>query len=196
MDPQPCQPQLPAQRAARDQVSRAWEARGWWGREGGGQSKGLGGVPASGGPRLGTWPGLSGPHSPSSPLTAPQALWLLMAPGGPWAPGLGQCKEKGPLWGGGGFQGAWRLPYLPCLTPPHGSPHTAHSLSSDSTGSDKEARASEIPPWLEGRGEHSSGGVGGQRGEQEMGWGEPLGDCTEWGLLAGWGEVGSTGRTK
>lgn len=100
--------------------SRRGGPRGARGK-GGGQSKALSGGPASEGPRLGTWPGLSGPHSPSRPrFTVPYgSSWPLRARG-PQA--SGNARRKDLL--GGGFQGPEGFLISRASLPPHGSPHT------------------------------------------------------------------------
>lgn len=129
VDPQPHQPQLPAQRAAGDQVSRAL------GVGGGGRTQ------AAARPRVG-WGyrpaearrGLPVLSRPSRPLTAPHSLR---------ASGLALLEvaqeEKGPPWGD--LRGARRVPCLsaaPRLQGP--SPACAgESRASDATVSDKEA---------------------------------------------------------
>lgn len=111
MDPQPCQPQLPAQRAARDQVSRAL----------GGRAGGPSGWQASGGLERGLRRGparpvedMVPPDRPRRPFRVPlaSASSVSLRPQAMRGPG----DEEGLLWGD--FQGPeWLL-----ISPRHSRP--------------------------------------------------------------------------
>lgn len=139
MDPQPGQPQLPAQPAARHQVSRA---RGGPGRAGRCAGQALGWVPGME-PSDGAlgWGSPMGPSvgarcaSPRHRLASggpkpgdmARTEWtprLLLTSRGPWASGLWQCeaprRRKALLWGD--IPGPEGFPYLPHLTPPPPAP--------------------------------------------------------------------------
>lgn len=148
MDPQPRQPQLPAQCAARDQVSRTLGA-GPAARRAGGRAEAA--SEASGGAPPGLWRSWCRRAGPEGPSGSP---WPLPAP---WASGLRPCEALGTrkAYFGVISQGPeWLL-----ISPPHSrpslpSPHAQllPGLGFHSGDKESQTRRADIPAGLGGGG--------------------------------------------